>query len=61
MEFSFVNFTLVDIGIISVALLALLAWLRRRKSVQADHEALKAAHEALRAVKGGAHRADRGI
>lgn len=50
MEFSFVNFTLVDIGIISFALLALLAWLRRRKSVKAEHEALKVAYEALRAA-----------
>ena len=49
MEFSFVNFTLVDIGMISVALLALLAGLRRRKSERAEHEALKVAHEALRA------------
>ena len=53
MEFSFVNFTLVDIGIISIALLALLTWLRQRKSVSANHEAtkaLKADHEALKAA-----------
>ena len=49
MEFSFVNFTLVDIGMISVALLTLLTVLRRRKSERAAHEALKAAHEALKA------------
>ena len=50
MEFSFVNFTLVDIGIISVALLALLTWLRRRKSVSGEREAVKLAYEALKAA-----------
>lgn len=50
MEFSFVNFTLVDIGMISVALLTLLTVLRRRKSESAKHEALKVAYEALSAA-----------